>query len=264
LSRHVAELEAQLGVVLFERTGRALAPTAMARTIADDAHQMEHAANTLARNVVHQRDSISGTVRIACSSVAASYLMPPVLAALAEAEPAVQIVLVVSNQLSNLLRREADIAVRMVRPDQGSLIARKLADLPIGAAAHQRYLARHGVPQTPQDLVGHRLLAYDRDQTIDDGLAMMSTPIPREAFAVRTDDQLAYTRLVANGAGIGFLALYTLADLPGVQHLLPGLPVPPLPLWLAVHREIADNGLIRRVYDFLADAITVDLARRAL
>jgi DNA-binding transcriptional LysR family regulator len=255
LSRHIAELEAQLGVPLFERTGRGVTPTAAALAIADAARQMQDGAATLARSLVKSRDATSGTVRVTTSQVAATWMLPPLLAQLQQIEPGIDVELVASNQLTNLLRREADIAVRMVRPQQGSLVARKLADIPIVAAAHQRYLARAGTPRRPEDLLGHRLIGYDRDETIVRGFAGMGLVLPRERFALRTDDQVAYGRLVAAGAGIGFVARYNIDHWPGVQVVLPQLQIPPLPCWLAVHREIRGNRLVRRVYDFLADAI---------
>ena len=255
LSRHVAELEAQLGAPLFERTGRGVVPTAAALAIADAARQMEAGAEAVARALTRQRETTTGTVRITTSQVAANYLLPPVLAVLQQAEPGIQLELVATNELKNLLRREADIAVRMVRPAQGSLVARKLADIPITACAHERYLQRAGTPKRPPDLLLHRLIGYDRDETIVRGFAAMGLPLAREQFALRTDDQLAYGRLVAAGAGIGFLAGYNLPFLPGVVPVLPMLQIPPLPCWLAVHREIRGSRLVRRVYDFLAEAI---------
>lgn len=95
------------------------------------------------------------------------------LAELAAAEPAIQIELLASNALDNLLRREADIAVRMVRPLQASLVVRKLAELPIVAAAHADYLARAGTPRRPAELLQHRLIGYDRDETIVRGFAAL-------------------------------------------------------------------------------------------
>jgi DNA-binding transcriptional LysR family regulator len=260
LSRHVAELELQLGAPLFERTGRGVVPTAAALAIADAARAMEAGAGALGQALARQRDRPGGTVRVSTSEVAASYLLPPVIAALQAEEPGIQIELVVSNQISNLLRREADIAVRMVRPAQASLIARKLADLAIVAAAHRSYLKRAGTPRRPEDLLQHRLIGYDRDDTIVRGFAKLGVPILREQFALRTDDQLAYGRLVAAGAGIGFVAEYNLRHWPGVVPLLPMLQIPPLPCWLAVHREIRGSALVRRVYDFLAEALPRELA----
>lgn len=261
LTRHIAELEAQLGVPLFERTGRGVIPTVTALAIAEAARQMEAGALALGRGLATSRSIATGTVRISTSMVAAAWLLPPVIAALNQAEPGIQIELVATNQLTNLLRREADIAIRMVRPEQNSLIARRLGQVSITAAAHQSYLKRAGTPIDPRDLVHHRLIGYDRDDTIERGLQKMGLPIRRDQFAVRTDDQVAYGRLVASGAGIGFVARYNVSDWPGVVSLFPALQIPPLPCWLAVHREIRSNPLVRRVYDFLAQAIPEELAR---
>lgn len=255
LSRHVAELEAQLGTPLFERTGRGVTPTAAALAIADAARQMEAGAMTLSRSLATARNAETGTVRITTSEVAATWLLPPLIAQLQAREPGIAIELVASNQLTNLLRREADIAVRMVRPAQASLVARKLGDIPIIAAAHRDYLARHGTPRRPEDLAGHRLIGFDRDDGILKGFAQMGMPLTREHFALRTDAQIAYGQLVAAGAGIGFIAQYNLRHWPGVVALLPQLAIPPLPCWLAVHREIRASRPVRRVYDFLAEAI---------
>jgi DNA-binding transcriptional LysR family regulator len=260
LSRHVAELEAQLGVPLFERTGRGVTATAAALAIADAARQMQGGADLLGRALVRRRDATTGTVRITTSQVAAVWLLPEVLAELERQEPGIQIELVASNGLSNLLRREADIAVRMVRPAQGSLIARKLGEVAIVAAAHDSYLARAGTPREPAELLQHTLIGYDRDETIVRGFSGMGLDMPRERFALRTDDQVAYGRLVAAGAGIGFVAAYNLLRWPGVRPLLPMLKIPPLPCWLAVHREIRGNRVVRRVYDFLAEALPAALA----
>jgi DNA-binding transcriptional LysR family regulator len=187
-----------------------------------------------------------------------------VLAALQREEPGLQVELVASNALDNLLRRDADIAVRMVRPQQGSLIARKLGDIRIVAAAHRDYLARAGTPRDAAELLSnHRLIGYDRDDLVIRGFAAAGVALSREHFVLRTDDQVAYGRLVAEGAGIGFVAAYNLAYWPGVVALLPQLVIPPLPCWLAVHREIRGNRLVRRVYDFLAEAVPAELRRLA-
>jgi len=255
LSRHIAELEAQLGVPLFERTGRGVTPTAAALGLAEAARQMQAGADALARSLAGARSATRGSVRITTSQVAANWLLPRVMARLQRAHPAIQVELVASNELTNLLRREADIAVRMVRPAQASLIARKLGEIEIVAAAHEAYLAKAPPLRGPEDLPAHCLIGYDRDDTILRGFATLGLPLTRADFALRTDDQVAYGRLVAEGAGIGFVAAYNVRQWPGVVKLLPGLPVPALPCWLAVHREIRSNPLVRTVYDFLGREI---------
>jgi DNA-binding transcriptional LysR family regulator len=259
LSRHIAELEAQLGAPLFERTGRGVSPTAAGLAIADAARRMQGGADLLGRSLARMRAATTGTVRITTSTVAAAWLLPPVLAELQRAEPGIQIELVASNTLSNLLRREADIAVRMVRPTQGSLVARKLGEVQICAAAHIAYLERAGTPLQPADLLQHALIGFDRDDAIIRGFEAMGFPIDRSRFAVRTDDQVVYGRLLAAGSGIGFVAAYALPLWPGVRPLLPMLRIPALPCWLAVHREIRGNPVVRRVYDHLARALPAAL-----
>src|SRR5687768_3888497 len=118
LGRHIAELEAQLGVVLFERTGRGLLPTETALRLADSARAMENGAHQFARNLSGAQTGVSGTVRITASQPVACVVMPAILAQMRLALPEVQVELVASNEVSNLLRREADIALRMVQPQQ--------------------------------------------------------------------------------------------------------------------------------------------------
>jgi len=255
LSRHVAELESQLGAALFERTGRGVTPTAAALAIAAAARQMEAGAIALAGGVARSRAATRGSVRVTTSQVAATWLLPRVLVRLQRRHPGIEIELVGSNELSNLLRREADIAVRMVRPAQGSLIAKKVGEIEIVAAAHESYLAKAPPLKEPEDLLAHRLIGFDRDDTIVRGFAALGVTLSRADFALRTDDQVAYTRLVAEGAGVGFVAGYVVRQCPGVVRVLPALAIPSLPCWLAVHREIRSNPLVRTVYDDLAQAL---------
>ena len=166
LGRHIAELEAQLGVLLFERTGRGLLPTPTALQLAESARAMDNAANQLARSVSGADAGISGTVRITASQPVACYLLPPILAQMRLALPDVHVELVASNAVSNLLRREADIALRMVQPDQASLVVKRIAKVTLGTYAHRDYLRRRGTPKQPQDLLNHDLLGGDRDETI--------------------------------------------------------------------------------------------------
>ncbi|WP_349679224.1 LysR family transcriptional regulator [Rhodoferax sp. UBA5149] len=256
VGRHIAELESQLGVVLFERTGRGLLPSATALQLAEAARGMEAGALQLARTLSGAQTQTSGSVRITASVPVAVHLMPPLLARLRQALPDIQIELVSSNQVSNLLRREADIAVRMVRSDQSSLVARKIGVVGLGAYAHKRYLARHGALRQPTELLQHALIGSDADPAILQGFQAMGYPVSRASFALRSDDFLVQWQAVRAGLGVGFAADYLARTEPDVVQVLPGLlKIPPLPMWLAVHREIRTNRLIRAVYDFLAEAL---------
>ncbi|MBA3595435.1 MAG: LysR family transcriptional regulator [Polaromonas sp.] len=255
IGRHIAELEAQLGVVLFERTGRGLLPTPTALQLATSARAMDSAANQLARRVSGSTPDMAGTVRITASQPVACYLLPPILAQMRLALPDVQVELVSSNAVSNLLRREADIALRMVQPVQASLIVKRVAKITLGTYAHRDYLRRRGTPRQPQDLLNHELIGSDRDETIVKGMAGFGLPVTRESFAFRCDDLVAYWQAVRAGLGIGFVSDYLAATDKDVLAVLPMVKVPPIPIWLTVHREIRTSRRIRAVYDFLAQAL---------
>lgn len=255
IGRHIAELEAQLGVLLFERTGRGLLPTPTALQLAASARAMDSAANELARNVSGLEPGISGTVRITASQPVACYVLPPILAQMRLALPDIQVELVASNAVSNLLRREADIALRMVQPDQASLVAKRIARVTLGTYAHRDYLRRRSTPKQPQDLLNHELVGSDRDEAILKGMAGFGLPVTRESFAFRCDDLIAYWEAVRAGLGIGFIADYLAATDRDVVAVLPMIKVPPIPIWLTVHREIRTSRRIRAVYDFLSQAV---------
>ena len=256
LGRHIAELESQLGVVLFERTGRGLVPTATALQLAESARGMEAGALQLARTLTGAQAQTLGTVRITASQPVAVQLLPPLLARMRLALPDIQVELVASNQVSNLLRREADIAVRMVRPDQGTLVAKKIGNVGVGAYAHRSYLARRSSLRQLTDLLQHDLIGSDTDMSILRGFQAMGYAVGPEAFALRTDDLVVQWQAVRVGLGIGFVADYMARSEPDVLPVLPALlHVPALPMWLAVHREIRTNTRIRAVYDFLAEAL---------
>jgi len=255
MGRHIADLEAQLGVVLFERTGRGLQPTATALRLATSARAMEAGALQLAHGVSSAQMGVRGSVRITASQLVACLLLPPLLLQMRQALPDIQVELVASNDVTNLLRREADIALRMVRPDQSSLVARRIGTVALGAFAHRDYLRRRGVPRQPTDLLAHELVGNDRNEDILRGFAALGYPVGREQFAFRTDDLMAYWQAVRAGLGIGFVAHYMARTDPDVQPVLPMLKPPPLPIWLTVHREIRTSARIRAVYDFLAEAV---------
>lgn len=255
IGRHVTELENHLGIVLFDRTGRGLIPTESALRLAESARVMQIGADQLARSAMGAEQSNAGTVRISASQPIACFALPAVLAQMRLTLPQIQIELVASNSVSNLLKREADIAIRMVQPEQATLVARKIGKVAIRACAHQDYLRRRGVPRQPADLLSHDLIGSDRNDEILKGFTAMGFGVTRENFAFRTDDLIVVWQAVRAGLGIGFVSEHLIRTDPAVVPVLSKLAIEPLPVWLAVHREIRTNKRIRAVYDFLSEAL---------
>jgi DNA-binding transcriptional LysR family regulator len=251
----VAELESQLGVVLFDRTGRGQVPTETALRLADSARAMQGGADQLARSVAGLDRSAAGTVRITASQPVSCYVLPPLLAKMRLSLPDIQVDLVASNAVSNLLRREADIAVRMVQPEQATLVARRVGKVALKACAHQDYLRRHGMPRQPADLLEHHLIGGDRSEEIRKAFAARGFPVTREQFVFRTGDLIVVWQAVRAGLGIGFVSEHLMRTDPAVIPVLPKLNTAPLPVWLAAHKEVRSSQRIRVVFDFLADAL---------
>lgn len=255
MGRYLSELESQLGVVLFERTGRGLRPTATALQLADSARAMEISAHQLARRISGQQTQISGTVRITASEPVACLILPGVLRQMRRTLPDIQIELVSSDAVSNLLRREADIAIRMIRPDQSTLVARRIGHVGMGIFGHRQYLERRGTPRRAEDLLHHELVGNDTLDTIIRGARHLGHELRRESFSLRCDSLMVQWQAVRASYGLGFLGGFQVRGEPDIVQVLPELQIPPLPVWLAVHREIRTSQRIRAVFDFLGEAL---------
>ena len=189
------------------------------------------------------------------------YILPALLRPIREEFPAIAIELVPSDSIENLLLRESDIAIRMFRPTQLELIARKIGELPIVATAHASYLGAHGIPQTPDQLTEHTLIGFDRSDLILTAAKSLGFDLKRSDFALRTDSQTGGWELLKAGLGIGFGQLGMVLDTPGMRALLPMIKIPPLEVWLTTHRELFLSPRIRAIYDRLAAGLGAYIAR---
>lgn len=255
IGRQVDALEAATGLTLFVRGRRGMVLTEAGMSLVADARAMGDEADRFALKAAGRVQSVSGPVRITASEVFSTYVLPPIVAAFCAAEPEIQIELVASNSADNLLSRDADIAVRMFRPVQNDLIARKTGDMAMGLYAHRGYLAQYGEPLDVNDFFKHRLIGMDRSTLILDGMADLGIKAERDQFTIRTDDQVVYSQLVFAGAGIGVAPQIVAAREPNIRRILKDIPIPPLPVWLASHRELHTSQRIRRTMDFLHRAI---------
>ncbi len=253
LGRHVKALEDNLRAELFRRVPRGLEPTDAGVALIDPARAMAEAAARLARVADGRDEALAGSVRITASDMVSHYLLPPVIARLRRAEPEISIDLVPSDATENLLFREADIALRMFRPDQQQLIARRLADRPLGLYAATSYLDRRGRPTTPEQIRDHDFVGLDRSDLLIRSMADMGLKVDRDFFTVRADNHPLGWQLVRAGCGIGVGQIgIGEADM-GVERLLPDLPLPPLPLWIVAPEALRSTPRIRRVWEVLVE-----------
>ncbi|MCA0031023.1 LysR family transcriptional regulator [Mesorhizobium sp. B263B2A] len=255
LGRHISELEQALGVTLFRRGRSGYALTEAGATLFERGKTVSEQASAFSRLALGSVEAIEGTVRIAASEVVAAYVLPQMMAWLGIDEPGIEVEIVASNQVENLLRRDADIAIRMVKPAQNELVARKVCDIPLCACAAISYLDRRGRPLAPGDLVDHALIGFDRSDEMIRGFVQAGIPVTRNSFRFRADNQMVLWQAVRAGNGIG-LGQEPLAERdPLVEKVLPGLQLLALPVWLAMHRDVRTSVRIRRVADFLHEEL---------
>lgn len=255
IGRRLEALEAALGCTLFIRTPTGLQATDAARRLAAPAEAMAAQAGALRRAASAGQDDISGTVRLTASETIGGEVLPPILAELQAAHPAIRIELALTNRNEDLLQREADIAVRMVRPSQEALVARRLGALAIGLYAHRHYVERRGLPTVIDELGSHALIGFDRDAGALRALQQSGLPLTPESFAFRSDSERAQHAALLAGLGIGACQAGIAARHPELLPVLAGQVRFELEMWLAMHEDLRNEPRIRRVFDFLADGL---------
>lgn len=260
LSRHIAALEHSVGARLFERSKTGVTLTERGSALMAQAVKMADAAAQLSMVSEGRADELAGTVRITASQIVATYVLPDILTDLHRAHPAIEIELVASDDTNNLLRREADIALRMYRPTQGDVIAKHTGMLDLGAYANADYIARRGMPQNSADLINHDLVGYDRSTLVIDGLAAVGVKVDRSFFKFRSDDQVVCWEMVRAGFGIGFNQKNIAARDETMICVSGDDPIGQLPVWLTAHPELRQSPRIRKVYDHLAQSLTAFLS----
>lgn len=255
IGRHVAALEAALRVPLFTRSSSGLMPTDVALALRAHAEAMESTADALARAATSFGEDVRGVVRISASDVVGVEVLPPIVARLRQRHPALTIELALTNRVQDLLRREADIAVRMTRPGQTQLIARHIGGIELGLHAHRDYLARCGTPRDAGELVRHALIGHDRPTAFIRQIAKSFPGFDRGAFALRTDSDLAQLALIRCGAGIGACQAALAKRDPALVRVLPKAFAGRLDMWVTMHEDLRGSPRCRAAFDALAEGL---------
>lgn len=253
LGRHIDQLEAALGVVLFTRAQDGVTPSGMARALEDQARAMQAAAAALARAASAPEAAERGTVRLAASEVVGAEVLPGVLAEFSARHPGIGIELLLDNRNVDLVRQTADLAVRMVRPTQKALVIRPLGVAGLGLYAHRDYLARAGVPEDVAALEGHALVGPESARALA-GVAIGGVPVTPDWFRHRCDSDLGQIALVRAGMGIGVFQHAVARRDAALVRVLPEVELTLAP-HLVFHEALKGTARVRLLADHLAEAL---------
>ncbi len=259
IGRHVDALEEALGEALFTRSAHGLGPTDAAEALRPHAEAIAAEAAALLRAASGRRGVVGGTVRITASEVIGVEVLPPILARLRAAHPGLVLELALTSTVEDLLRREADIAVRMVEPRQEALLVRRLGNVRLGLHARRDYLDRHGVPGSLDELRRHALIGFDRETAAINAMRRRVSGMDRAIFALRADSDLAQLAAIRAGFGIGVCQVPLAARDPALVRVLDTGFDLPLPCWVAMHEAMARNPRCRVVFDALAQGLAAYL-----
>lgn len=255
LGRQVAALEAELGVVLFDRIGNTLRLTATGAELAEHVRAMHEAAARISLAAAGQSTALEGSVCITASELICAHLLPPIVKRLRREHPGIDLEIVASNAVRDLRRREADIAIRNFKPTEPDLVARKIDERCARPYATPGYLASIGKPRTVADFARAELFAFMSPERMVEQLARFGVKMTTKNFPVVCENHLVQWALCREGAGICFVMEEVGDAEPKVRRAVEDFPPLPVPMWLTAHRELSTSRRIRVVFDLLAEAL---------
>jgi len=256
LSRQVASLEEALGVTIFERVGRSLVLTQSGIELLDHVRAMGDAASRISLTASGQSQTIEGQVSITASDVMSTYFLPPILKKLRDVAPMIEVEIVASNDIRDLTRREADIAIRHVRPEQPDLIAKRVRESTAHLYASTAYLDAHGRPRSASDLSDAHFIGFESAERMVALLNSLGLSLTKRNFKLTSTSGLVIAELVKQDLGITVMPKEFAVWFPDVECVLPELDPIPVSTWLVTHREIHTSRRIRLVFDLLAEALS--------
>jgi len=252
VGRHVAALESDLGLLLFDRVGKSLALTDNGHAMVQHVKAMRDAADQLSLSALGQDKTIAGPVSVTASDVFCAYILPPIIERIRLTYPQVQVEIVSSNEVQDLRRREADIAIRNVEPTHPDLYAKRLRTTKGNLYGATSYLDRLGRPATIKDFSERTTFIGDTSGRVLQMLTTMGVPVAPEQFSIIANSGVAMWELVKRGVGLAVM-FKDLADItPKVEVVLPKEISVDVPVWLVAHRELKTNARIRAIFDALS------------
>lgn len=256
LSRQVAAIEASLGVTLFERVGKAMALTAAGLDLLEHARAMGAAAESLTLAATGRSQAVEGVVTVSASDIVATCLLPPLVRAMRQKAPGIAIEVIASNALSDLRRREADIAIRNLKPEQPDLIARFIREATAHFYAAEDWVHANGHPRSAADAASCAFVGSDRSGRYLAYLRQHGLPVAESNFSCYVDHTTTHWALVQQGLGIGAMMDEIACATPGMVRVLDDVPPVRFPIWLVTHRELRTSRRIRVVFDWLAEGLS--------
>lgn len=260
VSRKIHALEADVGVPLFQRNTRGLLLTAAGKALHDHVREMAAIAALAEARLKDSHDRPVGELRVTAPVAFGLAWLAPRLAAFADTYPDMRLQVLLDDREFDLMRMEAECAIRLWPGGQADLIQRKLADMPVGLFASQGYVERFGAPTSPAMLDAHRVIAFRGDHAnpmrrldwvLHLGREGQTPRIPHLAI----NNIYAIAEAIEGGAGIGSLPLYIARARPNLVRVLQGSPSPAFTLHFLYPADLKRSRRVAAFSAFLAQSL---------
>ena len=251
LSRQIALLEKQLEITLFERSTQGLKITDLGAKLIESSEMMLLASEQFMRTASGSTLSLAGNIRVSANEVIGLYYLPEAITKFNQQYPEIQVEIDISNQSTSLHKRDADIALRMFRPTQPELIAKRLPNIDLIFVASNDYLLKHGQPKDLQTIDQHTLIGYDKDPQFIKSIKQLGLPVAEKDFYLKTDFLPLQIELARKGAGISITHKHLIQQCHELNEILQEVSLPHLEFWLVCHADVQHNRRIRVLMSFL-------------
>ena len=251
--RHIDNLERALAAPLFIRSQEGLMPTSLALALKPKAQAMSMSAHALKRLVKTEGGKLSGSVRITASEIVGVEILPSILHLFRNKHADVDLELVLNNAQDDLLNQDADIAIRMVRPQQKRLLAKKVGKVSIGLFAHQLYLKNKSLPKNMGELADHHLIGIDRDIERWNKISIAGRAITANHLSFRCDSDIGQLAALRQGLGIGACQKNIARKQADLIAILSDQVSFDLEMWVVMHEDLKNNVSIRAVFEHFAE-----------
>ncbi|KZM49390.1 LysR family transcriptional regulator [Labrenzia sp. OB1] len=255
LSRQVAALEQTLGVTLFERVAKSLVLTEAGVELVEHVRTMGDAAGRVSLSASGKSQQIEGLVTISTTDLMAAHVLPDILAELRQKAPGVEIRLLCTNSLSDLRRREADIAIRHVQPDHPDLYARKIREAPARIFGARSFVEGHGRKLTKADAPTLDFIGFDNNAELVIYLRAFGLDVREANIRLSSPNGVVAWEFVRQGFGLSIMADEIAARFPDIVPAFEDVEPITFPIWLVTHRELHTSRRIRIVFDHLAEGL---------
>lgn len=252
--RQIEALEETLATTLFTRSQSGLTPTEAAAALVPYAESMSGSVEALVRAVGDEACEARGTVRVTASEVLGIEVLPAILCDVQRAHPGLTFELSATNASEDLVRRDADIAVRLTQPKQAALVAKRAGSIALGFYASRGYLAERPAPRSLSDLKKHLLIGRDRDRSFLSALASAGLTVDRRDFSFRSDSDVAQLAALRAGAGIGICQVALARRSTDLVRVLPKVKFE-LPTWVVTHEDLRHTRRVAVVFEHLVAAL---------